>query len=290
MFRGGSITSGGDIVATTQFRGPNGSLGTPTYSFTSSTNDGMYLAAAGTVSMQAAGARVFDWSASSVTSYLPMNGTTSLTSLSATFTVAGLAAAAGGSLAINGGAGSSTTGGAVTITAGAATSGAGAAVTITAGAAAGGTNAGGDVNLVPTAAVSTGTPGEVKVNSARGFFDAIWMQYLPASVPVTGTSYTFFMANRAYRVVAASIICSSASTVPTIDVFKDTGTNAPGAGATVLTGVMQFSATANTRVTGTPSATVSATNLAAGDRLSMKVGGTVGSITGAILTVTLVPI
>lgn len=204
--------------------------------------------------------------------------------------VNGLAASAGGTLALAGGAGSGTTGGNVTITGGTATSGAGSTVTVTAGSGAGGTNAGGDVNLVPGAAVSTGTPGEVKINSARGFFDACWQQYLPASVPVTGTSYTFFMANRAYRVVAASIINSSTSTVPTVDVTKDTGTTAPGAGSTVLTGVMTFSATANTRVTGTIIGTVATTNLAAGDRLATKWAGTVGAITGAMVCVTLVPI
>lgn len=244
---------------------------------------------------------VIDTSASAgILSLAPTNATgvtvgkaltqaTSITSSTATFPITGLAAAAGGSVSLIGGAGSSTTGGNVIITGGAATSGAGSSVTITAGAAAGGTNSGGNVNLVPTVAVSTGTPGEVQINSARGFFEACWQQFLPANVPVTATSYSFFLANRAYRVVAASIIASS-TTTPTVDVFKDSGTNAPGAGATVLTAVMTFSGTANTRVTGTPSATVSATNIAAGDRLSAKWGGTVGALTGGMLCVTLVPI
>lgn len=215
-----------------------------------------------------------------------------VTAISGTLTIRGVNAAAGGTLALNGGAGSSTTGGPVTITGGTATSGTGANITITAGSGAGGTNAGGNVNLVPGSAVSTGTPGEIQINSARGLFDTCWVQYPPyaTNIPVTGTSYTFFLANRAYRVVAASIINSSTSTVPTVNVTKDTGTTAPGAGSSVLTGAMTFSATANTRVTGTPNATVATTNLAIGDRLATVWGGTIGAITGAIVCVTLVPI
>lgn len=197
----------------------------------------------------------------------------------------------GGAVSITSGAGGATSGaaGAITIAVGAATSGNGSAITITGGNGAGGTSSGGNINLVPGTAVSTGTPGEVQINGVSGFFEATWQQYLGASVPVTGTSYNFFMANRAYRVKAASIICSSTSTVPTVDITHDTGTNAPGAGTSVLTGVMTMSATANTRVVGTLSATVATLTLAAGDRLAHKWGGTVGSITGALVSVLLEP-
>lgn len=207
------------------------------------------------------------------------------------WSLTGLSAAAGGSVTIQGGPGTSTTGGAVNITGGTATSGAGSNVTITAGSGAGGTNAGGDVNLIPGAAVSTGVPGEVKINSARGIEHVQWVQMPPygTNVPVTATSYTFFIANRACRVVAVSVIASS-TTTPTVDVFKDTGTNAPGAGTSVLTGAITFSGTANTRVTGTVSSTVATITLAAGDRLSTKWGGTIGAITGAVVSVLIVPV
>ncbi len=88
---------------------------------------------------------------------------------------------------------------------------------------------------------------------------------------------------------AASCICSSTGTVPTVDVLKDTGTTAAGAGTSVLTGVMTFNTVAQTTVTGTVSSTVATITMAAGDRLSVKWGGTVGSITGALVSVTLVP-
>lgn len=197
---------------------------------------------------------------------------------------------AGGAVTItSGAAGATGVAGAVNISVGAATAGAGSAVTITGGNGAGGTAAGGNVNIVPGTAVSTGVPGEFQVAGVSGSMEASWAQFVAANVPVSGTSYNFFMANRAWRVKAASVICSSTATVPTVDIFKDTGTTAPGGGTSVLTGVITFSATANTRVTGTLSATVATITLAAGDRLSTKWAGTVGSITGGMVSVLLVP-
>lgn len=196
----------------------------------------------------------------------------------------------GGAITVTtGAAGSTGVAGVLTLRVGAATAGNGSAVNIQGGAGAGGTASGGNIDLSPGAAVSTGIPGEVTVATVAGLFDATWQQYLPAAVPVSGQSYTFFVANRAYRVKAASIICSSAGTVPTCDVTKDTGTTGPGAGTSVLTGAMTFSGSANTRVTGTVSGTIATVTLAAGDRLAAKFAGTVGAITGAMLNVTLVP-
>lgn len=197
---------------------------------------------------------------------------------------------AGGALNITSGAGGSTSGsaGAIAIAVGSATSGAGSNITITGGNGAGGTNAGGNVNLVPGTAVSTGVPGEVQVNGTAGELTACWQQFLAASVPVTGTSYPLFLATRAYRVKAVSVYQSSAVT-PTVDMIKDTGTTAPGAGSTVLTGAITFGA-ANTVVNGTLIATVATLNMAAGDRLSAKWGGTIGSLTGGLVCVRLTPI
>lgn len=204
---------------------------------------------------------------------------------------AGNTSGAGGAITItSGAAGSTGVAGAIGIAVGAAVAGNGSAITLTGGNGAGGTASGGNINLIPGTAVSTGVPGEVQVNSAAGFMECGWYQNLAASVPVSGTSYTVFMANRAYRVKAASVICSSTATVPTADVTKDTGTTAPGSGSTVLTGVMTFSGTANTRVAGTLVATVATLTLAAGDRLAVKWAGTVGAITGAMVSILVVPV
>lgn len=197
---------------------------------------------------------------------------------------------AGGAVTItSGAAGATGVAGVVSIAVGAATAGNGSALTLTGGNGAGGTNSGGNVNIIPGTAVSTGTPGELTVNSVAGVWEANWQQFLAANVPVSGTSYPMYLATRAMRVKAVKVCCSSTSTQPTVDVTKDTGTTAPGAGTTVLTGAISFSATANTVVSGTLTSTVATLTMAAGDRLSLKWGGTVGSITGAVVNVLLVP-
>jgi len=203
---------------------------------------------------------------------------------------AGSGTQAGGAVTItSGAAGATGVAGAVNIAVGGATAGAGSSVTITGGNGAGGTAAGGNINLVPGTAVSTGIPGEIQVNSAAGLLSVGWQQFLSASVPVSGTSYPFFVATRAFRVKAVSVYASS-TTTPTVDIFKDTGTNAPGAGTSVLTGAISFSAVANTVVNGTVSTTIATVTLAAGDRLSAKWGSTVGALTGAVINVLLTPV
>lgn len=197
---------------------------------------------------------------------------------------------AGGAITItSGAAGATGVAGVVSIAVGAATAGNGSVLTLTGGNGAGGTNAGGNINLIPGTAVSTGIPGEVAVNSVTGIWEVNWQQFLGASVPVSGTSYPVYLACRAMRVKGVKVVCSSTATVPTVDVTKDTGTTAPGAGSTVLTGAISFSGTANTVVSGTLISTVATLTLAAGDRLSLKWGGTVGSITGAVVNILLTP-
>jgi hypothetical protein len=203
---------------------------------------------------------------------------------------AGSGNGSGGAVLYTSGAGGTTgPAGAITLTVGAATAANGASITLNAGNGAGGTNGGGNINLVPGTAVSTGIPGEIQVNSAAGLMSVGWQQFLAASVPVSGTSYPFFVATRAFRVKAVSVYASS-TTTPTVDIFKDTGTNAPGAGTSVLTGAISFSAVANTVVNGTVSTTIATVTLAAGDRLSAKWGSTVGALTGAVVNVLLTPV
>ena len=199
----------------------------------------------------------------------------------------------GGAASVNGGPGGATSGngGAASLTAGSATtSGDGGAVTITGGSGAGGTHAGGNINLVPGAAVSTGVPGVVEINGVPGTFDAVFIPPLATTVvPASGTSQMFFLATRAYRVTAVSCIEVTHGTSETIDVIHDTGTGAAGSGTSVLTAAMDPHAASLTVVTGTLTSTVATLLLAAGDRLSFKVGGTVGAAAGLMVSVTLVP-
>jgi hypothetical protein len=75
-----------------------------------------------------------------------------------------------------------------------------------------------------------------------------------------------------------------------VQVNKDTGTNTPGAGTALLTGTMSTAGSANTLVTGTLIATAATLQLAAGDRLSLTLGGTQTGLAGTIVQVGLVPI
>lgn len=91
---------------------------------------------------------------------------------------------------------------------------------------------------------------------------------------------------RAYTIKASSCSWSVAGGAGnTCDIFKDTGTSAPGAGATVLTAAYILTTTANTVANGT----IAVTTLAAGDRLSAVVAGTVGSLAGLAVSVELQP-
>lgn len=206
---------------------------------------------------------------------------------------AGGATGIGGAIAITSGAGGSTSGaaGEVAITAATATSANGASVTITAGAGAGSTNAGGNVNLVPGAAVSTGIPGVVQFNgSAALTCPTYYFTGTPAA-----TDQVFFIATRSYYVISASEIHSAAAGgASALQVVKDTGTDAPGAGTDLLTNNtntgFDLSATANTVQTGTLTATVATKTLAAGNRLSVDFANAIQSSAGVAVTVCMAPI
>lgn len=203
---------------------------------------------------------------------------------------AGVGTGNGGAVTVTtGAAGATGVAGALSLSVGAAAAGNGSDVTVTAGSGAGGTASGGNINLVPGTAVSTGVPGEVQVaGSSDGLATAVYNQY-QATIPAGGTSLTIFIAPRGYRVKSVKLVFSTASTSGTVDIKKDTGTNAPGAGSSVLTGTMSSAGTANTVVSGTVTSTVATKTLAAGDRLSVTFGGTMTNQVGLVIIVGLVP-
>lgn len=206
---------------------------------------------------------------------------------------AGATSGTGGAVTIVGGASPlSGNGGAVTLTGGAATtSGNGGDVTLTAGASAGGTNNGASVNLVPTAAVSTGIPGTVQINGNSGL---ICPTYYFTGTPAA-TDTVFFIATRSYLVVSASEVHSAAAGgASALQLVKDTSTNAPGAGSDLLTNNtntgFDLSLTANTVQVGTLTATVATKTLATGDRLSVDFANAIQSSTGVVVTACLAPL
>lgn len=133
-------------------------------------------------------------------------------------------------------------------------------------------------------AVSNGTnwtyPGRVEVSSVGATDDS-----------------AFYVATRPMEVVAIrqvhSVAGSDGSAV-NVQVVKDTGTDAPGAGTNLLTNNsnagFNLKATANTVQTGTLTSTAATKKLAAGDRLSVDFAGTLTDVAGVVVTATLRPI
>lgn len=100
----------------------------------------------------------------------------------------------------------------------------------------------------------------------------------------------FFIADRAYEVVAVREVHSAAGTdggAVTLQVTKDDGTDAPGAGDDLLSAGINLKGTANTVQAGTLVATQATKRLAIGDRLAVDFAGTLTTLAGVVVTVTL---
>lgn len=100
----------------------------------------------------------------------------------------------------------------------------------------------------------------------------------------------FFQSNRYLNVAGVQVVVSTvASGAPTItlDITKDTGTNAPGAGTSILSAAVNVSntAVANAPVSPALSATASVLKLNPGDRLAVKTSGTLTALAGVVIVV-----
>lgn len=118
---------------------------------------------------------------------------------------------------------------------------------------------------------------------------------IAASYYFTGTpaatDQVFFVAPFACRVRAISQVHSvAAGGASTLQVVKDTSTNAPGAGTDLLATAFDLNATANTVQNGSLSQTAAALDLAAGDRLSVDYANAIQSSAGVCVTVILDPL
>lgn len=143
--------------------------------------------------------------------------------------------------------------------------------------------------VVPKAGVFT-TLQANSITSSDGVTCAYYNQVLTAAI---GDS-VIFIANRAYQVVSArEIHAVAAGGASVVQITKDTGTQAPGAGVDLLTNNtntgFDLNATANTVQTATLSATPANLLLAAGDRLSVDFSAAIQSSSGIAITVCLAP-
>lgn len=105
------------------------------------------------------------------------------------------------------------------------------------------------------------------------------------------TDLVFFVAPRAMRILGISQVHSvAAGGTSVLQVVKDTGTSAPGAGTDLLSTGFNLNATANTVQTGALSTTPADLSLAAGDRLAVDFADAIQSSAGVVVTVMMVPI
>lgn len=105
------------------------------------------------------------------------------------------------------------------------------------------------------------------------------------------TDQAFFVAPYPCRVVAITEVHSvAAGGTSTLQVTKDTSTNAPGAGTDLLSAAFDLNGTANTVQNGALSATAADLVLAAGDRLSVDFANAIQSSAGVLVTVALAPL
>jgi len=101
----------------------------------------------------------------------------------------------------------------------------------------------------------------------------------------TSTSQDLLIAPYPLQVSGVSVTFGTASSSGTADLVKMTGTTAVGSGTTTLTGTMSLAGTANTPVNGTLVSTLATLQLAKGDRLGLKLGGTLTSLANCNVTV-----
>lgn len=104
------------------------------------------------------------------------------------------------------------------------------------------------------------------------------------------TDQVFFVATRPFLVVSISEVHAVvAGATSTLQVTKDTSTNAPGAGTDLLSAAFDLNATANTPQVGALVAAATRT-LAAGDRLAVDYANAIGTSAGVVVTACMQPL
>lgn len=142
-------------------------------------------------------------------------------------------------------------------------------------------NAGGTVASGNTLAVTTAdklTEGGVIIPQTL---------FVTIDVDALGVSETVFIADAAYQVTGVNAVWGTASVSGTLTIEKLTGTTAPNSGTVMLTGTIDLSTTANTVTAGALTGTVSTLQLATGNRIGIKLSGTLTSLVGCNVTISL---
>lgn len=154
--------------------------------------------------------------------------------------------------------------------------------------------AAGDRLSVDFTGTLTALAGVVVVVAFAPIYSAINVTYQLLANASLGTDTAFFTADRDYEVLEISGVWSVVGgSGALVTVTRDIGTNAPGAGTSLLTDNtntgFDLTTTVNTVNYGGLPTSRHSRLLAAGDRLSTKNAGTKGTLAGLIVAVTLRP-
>lgn len=124
----------------------------------------------------------------------------------------------------------------------------------------------------------------VKLPSARYYVASV------TRMPASAAAW-FAIANRPMQVVGGYVTWSTkASIATTIDIVKDTGTTAAGAGTSILSATVSAAGTANTVNTFALSATAATLLMNAGDRLSVKLSSAATALAGLTIVIYFAPV
>jgi hypothetical protein len=107
-----------------------------------------------------------------------------------------------------------------------------------------------------------------------------------SGLSATSATQTIFIADIPMTVTGIQVVYGVTSSSGTLQLSKDTGITAPGAGTSLLSATVNLAGTANTVIAGAL-VTTSAVNMAAGDRLALVLGGTLTGLANGQVIVTL---
>jgi hypothetical protein len=117
--------------------------------------------------------------------------------------------------------------------------------------------------------------------------DAVTLLPITEALTATDATRVVYVVTHPCKLVAVSEAHTTASSSGTLTLEKLTGTTAPGSGTAMLTATISLAGTANTVLSGTPVSDVSILTLAAGDRLALKIAGTMTSLAGSRVSIML---
>lgn len=103
----------------------------------------------------------------------------------------------------------------------------------------------------------------------------------------TTVSQAVFIADGNYELVSVQEVHTTASSSGTLQIEKLTTTTAPGSGTVMLTGTISLAGTANTVLSGTLVTNNATLRLASGNRLGIVIAGTMTSLAGSVIQITL---